>query len=98
MNGSNFNTSVGSGDTYQGETRINLAAGSGYVWSVCNFSNTAQTQYGVYVQKFLRSTGARQFTDNAKVVYAISTSMDQRCGDLALVNDNPMFMSYDVKL
>jgi hypothetical protein len=96
INGSNFNTAVSPGDNYQGETEINLATGSSYVWSVCNFSNTSQTQYGVYVQKFHRNTGARQFTDNAKVVYAISSASDQRCGKLALVNDNPMFASYDV--
>jgi hypothetical protein len=95
MNGSNFNTAVSPGDNYQMETRINLAAGSGYVWSVCTFSNTSQTQYGVYVQKFLRSTGTRQFTDAAKVVYAISTASDQLCGELALVTDQPMFSSYD---
>ena len=96
MNGSHFNTSVGTNDNYQGETSINLTPGSKYVWSVCNFSNSNQTVYGVYIQKFLKATGARQFTDLAKVVYTISASIDQRCGDLALVSDNPMFMSYNV--
>jgi hypothetical protein len=95
MNGSHFNTSNGTNDSYQGQTSISLAAGSGYVWSVCTFSNPNQTQYGVYIQKFTRATGARQFTDGAKVVYAISANSDQECGDLALVNDTPMFMSYD---
>jgi hypothetical protein len=96
MNGSNFNTSTGTNDNYQGETRINMAPGSGYVWSVCTFSNPNQTTYGVYVQKFVRSSGARMFTDAGKVVYAISSSTDQLCGDVALVNDNPMFLDYDV--
>jgi hypothetical protein len=96
MNGSHFNTSVGTNDNYQGETSINITPGSNYVWSVCNFSNPNQTVYGVYIQKFLKTTGARQFTDLAKVVYTISASTDQRCGNLALVSDNPMFMSYNV--
>jgi hypothetical protein len=96
MNGSNFNTSVGTNDNYQGETSINVTPGSNYVWSVCNFSDPNQTIYGVYIQKFLKATGVRQFTDLAKVVYAIGASRDQRCGNLALVSDNPMFMSYDV--
>jgi hypothetical protein len=96
MNGSNFNTSTGGSDNYQMQTAINITPGSNYVWSVCTFSNTSQTQYGVYIQKFLKTTGARQFTDQAKVVYAISASSDQLCGNLALVNDTPMFMSYDV--
>jgi len=96
MNGSNFNTSVGSSDSYQNVTEINLTPGSPYVWSVCTFCNPNQTQYGVYIQKFLKTSGARQFTDQAKVVYPISTSSDQQRGGLALVTDAPMFMSYDV--
>ncbi len=95
MNGSNFNTAVASNDNYQEETSINLTPGSDFVWSVCNFSNPNQTVYGVYIQKFRKTTGARQFTDQAKVVYAISAGRDQRCGDLALVDDNPMFLSYN---
>ncbi len=96
MNGSNFNTSVGAGDNYQAETSICKTPGSSYVWSVCTFSNPNQTTYGVYIQKFLKDTGARQLTDQGKVVYAISANTDQRCGNLALISDAPMFMSYDV--
>ncbi|MCX6249766.1 MAG: T9SS type A sorting domain-containing protein [Bacteroidetes bacterium] len=96
VNGSNFNTSTGTNDPYQSETAINLTPGSAYVWSVCTFTNPAQTQYGVYIQKFLKTSGARQFTDAGKVVYAISASMDAQWGDLALVNDTPMFESEDV--
>ena len=95
MNGSNFNTFVSSGDSYQGQTDIGMTPGSNYVWSICNFSNPAQSQYGVYAQKFLKTTGARQFTDGAKVVYAISTNSDQHSGNIALVSDTPMFLSYD---
>jgi len=95
INGSNFNTSTSAGDNYQGMTHINLESSSTFVWSVCNFSNTSQSQYGVYFQKFNKTTGARQFTDQAKVVYAISASSDQHAGEMALVNDTPMFMSYD---
>jgi len=95
MNGSNFNTATAPSDNYQGQTDINLAPGSGYVWSLCTFSNPNQTQYGVYIQKFDKTSGARQLTDLGKVVYAISTSRDEHAGKLALINDTPMFMSYD---
>ncbi len=94
MNGSHFNTATGTNDNYQGETSIRLAPGSKYVWSVCTFSNPNQSQYGVYIQKFLKSSGGRQLTDAGKVVYGISTNMDTQCGNLELVDDNPMFMSY----
>ncbi len=97
INGSNFNTSVAAGNPYQGETRIGMLPGSNFVWSVCTFSNPNQTVYGVYIQKFVKTTGARLFTDQAKVVYPISAATDQQCGNLAVVTgDNPMFTSYDV--
>jgi hypothetical protein len=96
INGSHFNTATGSNDSYQMTTNINQTPSSPYVWSVCTFSDPNQTVYGVYIQKFLKTSGARQFTDGAKVVYAISANTDQQAGGLALVNDNPMFMSYDV--
>ncbi|MCX6245046.1 MAG: hypothetical protein NTU98_10115 [Bacteroidetes bacterium] len=97
INGANFNTATGGSDSYQMETRIGLAAGSQYVWSVCTFSDPNQVIYGVYVQKFLKTDGTRQFTDAAKVVYAISASTDQAAGNLSLplISDSPMFMSYD---
>jgi len=94
MNGSNFNTATGTNDSYQGETRINLIPGSKHVWSVCTFSNPNQTQYGVYIQKFLKTSGARQFTDAAKTVYPISGSSYTMAGELALIFGTPMFMSY----
>ncbi|MEI8004790.1 MAG: Ig-like domain-containing protein [Bacteroidota bacterium] len=94
MNGSNFNTSTGTNDSYQMTTNINHAPGSNYVWSVCTFSNPNQTIYGIYVQKFLKTTGERQLTDAGKVVYPIGTSMNTQAGDLALINDAPMFMYY----
>jgi len=95
MNGSNFNTSVASTDNYQMTTDINMAPGSNYIWSVANLCNTLQSQYGIYVQKFLKTTGARQFTDLAKVVYPISATRDQHIDRIAIVNDGPMFMAYN---
>lgn len=95
INGSAFNTSVSSTDNYQGETFMNLTPGSPYVWSVCTFSDPNQTVYGVYVQKFLKSSGARQFTNLGKVVYPVSSNSDILQSDIALVDDAPMFMTYN---
>jgi len=96
MNGSAFNTYTSGADNYQMETSIGHQPGSPYIWSVCSFSDPNQNNYGVYVQKFLKSTGARQFTDMGKPVYPISASRDTKAGEIAVVNDNPMFASYDV--
>ena len=95
LNGTAFSTSQGTTDAYQQTTNSMLVPGSPYIWSVCTYSNTLQSQYGVYVQKFLKSTGARQLGNTAKEVYPISANMDQQSGQLSLVNDDPMFMSYD---
>jgi hypothetical protein len=95
INGSHFNTSTSSGDPYQGLTVIAQTPGLPHVWAVATFSNPNQTQYGVYVQKFLKGSGARQFGDGAKMVYPISSSRDVQAGEIVLVNDDPMFMSYN---
>jgi hypothetical protein len=94
-NGSNFSTATSSSDPYQQMTNIALNPGSPYVWSVCSFSNTLQSQYGVYVQKFLKQTGARLLSNTAQNIYPISTSFDTQAGNVSLVDDAPMFMSYD---
>lgn len=95
MNGSNFSTATGTYDNYQGPTNINLAPGSPYVWSVCTFSDPGQNSYGIYIQKFLKTSGARQLTDYGKVVYSIGAGSNSQEGTLALVDDTPMFMFYD---
>jgi len=94
-NGSNFSTATGGADPYQQMTNIATDPGSSFVWSVCSYSNTLQSQYGIYVQKFNKQTGARLLSDNAQNVYPISPSFDTQAGGVALVNDAPVFMSYD---
>jgi hypothetical protein len=95
MNGAAFNTYTSGSDNYQMETSIGLEPGSPYIWSVASFCDPNQTNYGVYVQKFLKSTGARQFTDMGKVVYPVTSSRDMKAGEIAIVDDNPMFASYN---
>ena len=94
-NGSNFSTATATNDPYQQSTNIALDPSSDFVWSVCSFSNTNQNQYGIYVQKFLKATGARQLSNTALNVYPISASFETQVGDLSLVNDGPFFMSAD---
>jgi len=95
MNGSNFNTSTGTNDNYQNTTNIAITPGSPYVWSVCSFCDPNQTNYGIYIQKYLKTTGARMLTNQGKVVYPVNATRNTQAGDLALVEDTPMFMFYD---
>lgn len=73
------------------ETKVAFSTGSPYVWSICNYTNSAQSEYGVYIQKFDKVTGDRQFSDTAKMVYAIGT-WKVNAGDLQLVNGLPVFL------
>lgn len=73
------------------DTKIAFQTGSQHVWSICNYTNASQSDYGVYIQKFDKVTGNRQFTDTAKVIYAIGTSK-VNAGDLQLINDAPVFL------
>jgi hypothetical protein len=73
------------------DTKIAFSPGSPYVWSICNYTNSAQSTYGVYIQKFDKVTGDRQFTDTAKVIYPIGT-WKVNAGDLQIVNGFPVFL------
>jgi hypothetical protein len=73
------------------DTKIAYGSGSPYVWSICNYTNSAQSTYGVYIQKFDKVTGDRQFTDTAKVIYPIGT-WKVNAGDLQIVNGFPVFL------
>ena len=89
INGMDFDTNE---TDYEMDTKIAIAPGSQYIWAICTYTNTSQGQRGEYVQKFDKNTGARQFTDNAKVVYPISEDFRQHAGPLFLVNDQPLFL------
>ena len=76
---------------YEMDTKIAFAPGSQFVWSICNYTNTGQSSYGVSIQKFDKSSGDRQFTDNARVIYPIGSSK-VFAGDLQLINDQAIFL------
>ena len=77
---------------FEMETEIAFSPGSQYVWSICSYTNPNQTEYGEYVQKFDKETGARQLSDNAKMVYAISSDDKVHASDLYLVDDQAFFL------
>ena len=95
-NGSNFSNATNANDPYQMTTNIALTPGSPYLWSICTMSNTSQSQYGVFVQKFKKSDGSRMLGATGLNVYPISANFDTHAGSLSLVNDGPLFMSYDI--
>lgn len=89
INGMDFDTNQ---TNYEMDTDIAIDQNSQYIWSVCNYTDPSQNNAGVYVQKFDKTTGARQLTDNAKEVYPITSAYKVHWGNLQLVNDQPIFL------
>ena len=77
---------------YEMGTKIAYSEGSQYVWSICTYRNTNQSESGEYVQKFDKTTGERQFTDNAKVIYPISSNDKVHASNLYIENNQALFL------
>ena len=76
---------------YEIDTKITFEEGSPYVWATCVYTNTNQSNSGLYVQKYDKETGARLLTDNAKMVYAIGDEK-VHAGTLYLKGDTPLIL------
>ena len=74
INGSDFSTEQ---LNYEQVLNIAYQSASAEIWAVETFSNTTQTQYGIYAQRFNAATGARQLTDNAKLLFPVSANREQ---------------------
>ena len=85
INGADFDVNQ---TDYEMNTQIAYESGSDYIWAICTYTNPNPSQKGEYVQKFHKTSGERQFTENAKQVYAIG-SEKIHAGDLQLKNDSP---------
>ncbi len=97
MNGSVFSTYSTGSDPYQQTTNIGFFPGASVIWAACTYSNTSQSQYGVFVQKFDKTSGAVLLDPLGKEVYPVSSNLDTQTGALGFYNDEtPMFISYDV--
>ena len=96
INGSVFSTYNSDIDPSQQTTSIAHAAASPYIWSACTYSNSAQSEYGVYVQKFDTATGAVLLNPIGKEVFPISATFETLAGSLSLFNDAPFLSVYDV--
>lgn len=91
INGSDFDTNQ---TDYEMNTKIAFEEGSAYIWASCNYTNTSQSEKGEYIQKFDKETGARMFTDNAKVIFPIG-SEKVHAGSMYLINDSPLLLIKD---
>jgi hypothetical protein len=88
INGSDFDTNQ---TDYEMETEIAFQSGSQFIYSISTYRDANQSQRGEYVQKFDKDTGARQFTENAKMVFPIGSDTSH-AGALRLRNGSPLFL------
>lgn len=77
---------------WEKDPKIVVSPGSQYIWAISTYTPSTQDLKGEYVQKFDKITGARQFTDNAKQVFAVDNNFRNHVSDLRLVNDQPFFL------
>ncbi len=91
INGSDFATSQ---TDYEMDTKIAFDEESDYIWSSCNYTNPNQNEKGEYIQKFDKVTGARMFSDNAKLIFPIG-SEKVHVGSMYLINNFPLLLIKD---
>ncbi len=92
INGSDFSTQT---SDYEQDVKIAYTPGADVVWAVCQYSNSAQSQVGEYIQKFDKTTGNRLLSNEAKEVFPVSDAYISLQGNLQLVNDRPVFLVSD---
>jgi hypothetical protein len=98
INGSSFSTFNiinNSSDPVPINNSITKDPNSKYIWSICNYGDFSQTNYGTYIQKYDTATGAVLLNPQGKVVYPISSAMNRLSGNLTLINDGPLFLTFD---
>jgi len=92
INGAAFSDYSANSEPGEQTTEIALSPNSPYVWAVSSFSNSTQSEYGTFIQKFKKSDGTRMLNVLGKEVYPIGTDRYAQQGNLALNNDKPVFM------
>lgn len=88
INGSDFDVNE---TDYEQETEIAFQTGDQYIWAVSTYTDVNQNERGEYVQKFDKNSGAREFSENAKVVFPIGGDKSH-AGSLQLRNGTPIFL------
>lgn len=92
INGAAFADYSTSAEPHEQTTKIAINTKTPHVWAVSTFSNSNQTTYGVYVQKFEKATGNRLLGVNGKEIYPLSSNRFAQQGNLTLKGNYPVFM------
>ncbi len=88
INGVDFDTNE---TDYEMDTRIALAEEVGAVYALCNYKDPSQSENGERIQRYDLITGARQFTENGKVIFPIGSD-NVHASDLHMAAGQPLFL------
>lgn len=89
LNGMDFDINE---TNFEMNTQIAFEEGSPYVWAICTYTDNNQNQAGEFVQKFDKETGARQFTDNGKMIYGLNATPKVHASALHIKDGQAFFM------
>lgn len=89
INGMDFDVNQ---TNFEMDTKIAYSPGTSYIWAICTYTDPNQSMKGEYIQKLNKETGARQFTDYAKVIYNISNDDKMHSSNLYFINGQPFFL------
>lgn len=83
---------------YEMNTQFAFVGETNEIWAIATYSNSSQTQYGIYTQRYNYITGARILSDAAQQVFPVSANGEQQPpSKLGICSDgNLQFMFYDV--
>jgi len=68
-----------------------LAEEVGAVYALCNYKDPSQSENGERIQRYDLITGARQFTENGKVIFPIGSD-NVHASDLHMAAGQPLFL------
>ncbi len=83
-------------NNYQFDVSVAYSATTSRVWAVTSISDINQVNFGIAVQKFDVASGKQLLGSNGKTVFKISSNYQRQAGNLALCENGPLFMFYDV--
>ncbi|RUA26508.1 MAG: hypothetical protein DSY76_05930 [Bacteroidetes bacterium] len=87
-NGLDFDVNTTS---FEMDIRIAIEGESPYLWAMCTYTNSNQSQKGEYVQKINMFSGTRLLTNTAKSVFPIGSEYTH-VSKLLVYDDEPIFL------
>jgi len=76
------------------EMDTSIAISSDYIWAVGRFTNSSQSTSGTFVQKINKTSGGREFSNQAKEIFGLGMEKSP-AGELRILDGHPVFLIAD---